>query len=192
MFCHVSTCDRGICVCIIWWLDKYPSHHVGGRVPLKDCDREQVTITVQVARSYSLSTCWGDLGKDTWEQRRSIFLAETSTVQDTPKRLSSWLCVPRHTIYLHLISSWTIGAGKTLHRSLGYLQHRAGDEVQKRSSAQGLHCAQSARVQGYVQQCTASSTISSTCWQQPPPSNTSHPFSGGTKALNTIIPGPPM
>lgn len=54
--------------------------HGTHRVPLKDRDREQDTITVQMARSYSLSTCWGGLRKeDAREQRSSVFLAETST-----------------------------------------------------------------------------------------------------------------
>lgn len=100
-FWHVYTSDRGFCICIIWHLDNYPSHYMGPRVPLKDWDTEQVTITVQVARRNSLSTCWEDSGKRMPGSREGQFFWQRPPplgIQYTSKLLSSWLQVLRHTV----------------------------------------------------------------------------------------------
>lgn len=68
----------------------------------------QVTVIVQVARSYSLSTHLVDSGKVMSGSREGSFSWQRhplQEIQDISKYLPSWSQAPRHAAYLHLTSS---------------------------------------------------------------------------------------
>lgn len=160
--------------------------HGTHRVPLKDCDREQVTIRVQMAWSYSLSTCWGDSGKRTPGSREGLAETLAQGSQETSK-WPSWLRVPRHVVYLHFTSSWTIKSGSW--GTCGTeLVMKCGNPPLPRCW-QHLHRAQAAGVQGYTNRFRHNfkhmlTTIIILC--------TSLPFDRETKALNGVIHGSPI
>jgi len=133
--------------------------------------------------------------EDAWKQRRSIFLAETTTGNLRRLQMTVMSVGPQtysiftsrfqlhHWAWQNLIPGCWGTHGRELAMKCGNPPlRRCQQQPTPRSGCQGV---------GISTAVPAPGITSNAGWQQPAPSNTSHHFCMGTKVEESIVPGPP-